>query len=318
MTTTPGGASSQTLAEIASQPRMWQAAIDLGRTAPPGVPGPGERVLVLGCGTSYYVGLAYAEIRESAVFGVTDVLIASEVPPVFRPYDRVVAISRSGTSSELLDAVRLIAEQQPGIPVTALLGEQGTPLAALATDIVDLSFADEQSLVQTRFPTTQLALLRAAMAEQEPAGAAYDRSPLDGLNQLVALCERPWQVRCRTTVFGNSSSSPRGGLGTWARRPRSRCASRRAPGWSPMQSVNTVTARSRRVVRARSSGVWIAFPTTSSRSSSRPAGGWNTAAASRSPNSRASTGMPSLSPPPPAATRTIRTCSRSVILPADE
>ena len=85
--------------------------------------------------------------------------------------------------------MRLIAEQQPGIQVTALLGEQGTPLAALATDIVDLSFADEQSLVQTRFPTTQLALLRAAMAEQEPAGAAYDRSPLDGLDQLVALGE---------------------------------------------------------------------------------------------------------------------------------
>lgn len=187
MTTTTGGASSQTLAEITSQPQMWQQAIDLGRAAPPGLPAAGERVLVLGCGTSYYVGLAYAEIRESAGLGVTDVLIASEVPPVFRPYDRVVAISRSGTSSELLDAVAKIAEQQPRIRVTALLGEQDTPLADLATDVVDLSFADEQSVVQTRFPTTQLALLRAAMAEQEPTDAAYDRGPLEGLEALVDL-----------------------------------------------------------------------------------------------------------------------------------
>ena len=163
-----------TRTEIASQPDLWTVALERAATGVPGLPVPGESVLVLGCGTSFYVGTAYARIREDAAHGTTDALIASELPRLLRPYDRVVAISRSGTSSELLDAVRAARRQQPGIRVTALLGEQGTPLADLADDVVDLSFADEQSVVQTRFPTVQLVLLRAALG---PSGHGDDTDP---------------------------------------------------------------------------------------------------------------------------------------------
>ena len=181
-----GALSPATRAEIASQPALWRRAIEMADDVIAGLPSAGERVLVLGCGTSYYVGLAYGSVREAAGLGPTDALIASEIPPVLRAYDRVIAISRSGTSSELLDAVRTLREQQPDVPVTALLGEQGTPLADLADDVVDLSFADEQSVVQTRFPTVQLVLLRAALAAQarSVAAATYDREPLTGLDAL--------------------------------------------------------------------------------------------------------------------------------------
>jgi fructoselysine-6-P-deglycase FrlB-like protein len=181
-----GALSPATRAEIASQPALWRRAIELAQGGVPGLPAAGERVLVLGCGTSYYVGLAYGAVREGAGLGTTDALIASEIPPVLREYDRVIAISRSGTSSELLDAVRTLREQQPGVPVTALLGEQRTPLADLASDVVDLSFADEQSVVQTRFPTVQLVLLRSALAAQAPGPdpATYDLGPLEALDSL--------------------------------------------------------------------------------------------------------------------------------------
>jgi glucosamine--fructose-6-phosphate aminotransferase (isomerizing) len=194
---TDNGSSVRTRAEIASQPWVWQQALDLAATEPEGLPRSGERVLVLGCGTSYYVAAAYAWLREAAEHGVTDALIASELPPVLRHYDRVVAISRSGTSSELLDAVRRLQSEQPGIRVVALLGEQRTPLAGLADDIVDLSFVDEQSVVQTRFPTTQLVMLRAALAGPgasslawlpAAAQAALDGPlPATGIRQLVVL-----------------------------------------------------------------------------------------------------------------------------------
>lgn len=190
MTTTPATLSSRTRSEIASQPDLWEQALGIALAGVDGLPVLGERVLVLGCGTSYYVGTAYGSLRESAGLGPTDALIASELPPVLRPYDRVIAISRSGTSSELLDAVRTVRAQQPTVPVTALLGEQGTPLADLATTVVDLSFADEQSVVQTRFPTTQLVLLRAALAQQEAEAdpkverAAYRTTALDELKEL--------------------------------------------------------------------------------------------------------------------------------------
>lgn len=189
--TTDNAPGTRTLAEISSQPDLWEHALELAAAGVDGFPGPGERVLVLGCGTSYYVGRAYATVREAAGHGVTDALIASELPPVLRPYDRVLAISRSGTSSELLDAVGTLKAQQPDVPVTALLGEQGTPLADLAHAVVDLSFADETSLIQTRFPTTQLVLLHAALAAAAgtagPDGPAYSVVEMDALRALPDL-----------------------------------------------------------------------------------------------------------------------------------
>ena len=172
--------------ELRSQPEMWRQALALADRVE-GLPNSGERVLILGCGTSYYVGVAYAVLRESAGQGVTDAVIASEILPTFRPYDRAIAISRSGTSSELLDAVSAFREQQPGIPVTALLGEQDTPLARLADHVVDLSFADEDSVVQTRFPTTQLILLRAALLKAQGGHREAELSVLQGLPAQAEL-----------------------------------------------------------------------------------------------------------------------------------
>ena len=40
-----------------------------------------------------------------------------------------------------------------------------SPLADVATDVVALPFAAEESVVQTRFPTSVLALLRASLGE---------------------------------------------------------------------------------------------------------------------------------------------------------
>ncbi len=165
-----------TTEEIASQPACWLRAQEQSRSGLPGLPEPGEKVLVLGCGTSYYVAAAYAWLREQRGHGPTDAVIASELPEVVRAYDRVVAISRSGTTTEVHRALLRIRGEAP---ITAVLGALGTPIASLATDIVDLSYADETSVVQTRFPTTLLALLRAHLGDDEEARA-----------ELVAAGER--------------------------------------------------------------------------------------------------------------------------------
>lgn len=165
----PAALGRRTTEEIASQPALWRRAQRQADERPAGLPEPGERVLVLGCGTSYYVAAAYATLREQAGQGVTDAVIASELGDVVRPYDRVIAISRSGTSTEVVEALTRI---DPGVPVTAVLGELGTPVGAKAAHIIDLSYADEQSVVQTRFPTTLLALLRATLGQDPAARSA--------------------------------------------------------------------------------------------------------------------------------------------------
>ena len=157
-----------TAGEIASQPDCWTRAQEQARSGLSGLPEPGERVLALGCGTSYYVAVGYAWLREQRGHGRTDAVIASELPPVIREYDRVVAISRSGTTTEVHQALLRLRDDTR---TTAVLGALDTPIASLATDIIDLSYADERSIVQTRFPTTLLTLLRAHLGDDAQAQA---------------------------------------------------------------------------------------------------------------------------------------------------
>ncbi|MFE5581763.1 SIS domain-containing protein [Kitasatospora sp. NPDC056531] len=138
--------------EIASQPECWRKALEL---KPVGLPERGERVAVIGCGTSLYIAQAYAGLREGAGLGETDAFAASEFPAA-REYDRVVAISRSGTTTEVLAAL----ERCGTTPTVALTGDLATPISTAARHVIDLEFADEKSVVQTRFATTALALLR--------------------------------------------------------------------------------------------------------------------------------------------------------------
>jgi fructoselysine-6-P-deglycase FrlB-like protein len=151
-------------AEIESQPSCWrEAAVRLGDVRG-ALPRDGERVAVFGCGTSLYMARAYAGLRESKGLGITDAFAASELP-FGRDYDRYVAISRSGTTTEVLQAIERLPE------VTAITAVPDASFAG-GTHAIVLEFADEQSVVQTRFATTALALLRASLGEDVPAGDA--------------------------------------------------------------------------------------------------------------------------------------------------
>ncbi|MFF4923248.1 SIS domain-containing protein [Kitasatospora sp. NPDC001261] len=173
--------------EIASQPECWRRALEL---EPAGLPEHGERVAVIGCGTSLYIAQAYAGLREGAGLGETDAFAASEFPAA-RAYDRVVAITRSGTTTEVLAALQRCG----GTPTVALTGDLATPVGTAAGTVVDLEFADEKSVVQTRFATTALALLRgrlglapadlAAHAERALAAPLPERST--GAGQFTFL-----------------------------------------------------------------------------------------------------------------------------------
>ncbi|OZM70947.1 sugar isomerase [Amycolatopsis antarctica] len=143
-------------AEIASQPEHWRKAVDLADTAAHLLPPHGRRLAVVGCGTSWFVAQAYAWLRESAGLGHTDAFAASEFP-IGREYDEVLAITRSGTTTEVH---RLLAALPEGTHTRVLTGVP-SEIAAAAGTTIDLSFSDEKSVVQTRFATSALVLLRA-------------------------------------------------------------------------------------------------------------------------------------------------------------
>ena len=149
--------TTHTEAEIASQPSCWRRAV--ANVPADALPREGERVAVVGCGTSWFIAMAYAVLRERAGQGETDAFAASEFP-AGRAYDRVLALSRSGTTTEVLE---LLA--QSDLPSTAITADPDTPIMTAADQVVVLDYADEKSVVQTRFATTQLAMLRAALGE---------------------------------------------------------------------------------------------------------------------------------------------------------
>jgi glucosamine--fructose-6-phosphate aminotransferase (isomerizing) len=186
-----------TEAEIFSQPEIWRRAADLAAdpTVAQALVAPGERVLAIGCGTSAHVALAYAVLREQAGLGLTDYAFASELPGPAHDYDRVLAFSRSGTTTEIVDALEALPRHWRRVVVTGVVD---SPVAALADDVVDLGFADETSVVQTRFPTATLIAVRVATGEldatrvdelvaQAEDALAADLPDLDQVDHVVYL-----------------------------------------------------------------------------------------------------------------------------------
>ncbi|MGH8968887.1 MAG: SIS domain-containing protein [Actinomycetes bacterium] len=159
--------------EIMSQPECWSRAVDVGTQSRDLLPRDGERVAIVGCGTSWFMAQAYASLRESAGHGETDAFAASEMPRG-RRYDRLLAITRSGTTTEVLTLLDQARGSQPTLAITA---DPTSAVLGAADQTIVLDFAEERSVVQTRFATSTLALLRASLGEDlEPVVAQAEQA----------------------------------------------------------------------------------------------------------------------------------------------
>ena len=180
--------------EIASQPSCWRRAIELVDAFSYELPFGGDRVAVVGCGTSLYVAQAYAARREARGHGETDAFPASEFP-ARRRYDRVVAVTRSGTTTEVVDLLAALRPQSGR--VLAITASPGSPVATVADHVVVLDHAAEQSVVQTRFATTALAFLRAGLGDPDLDRALVDvdaalAAPLPGPARHLTFLGSGW------------------------------------------------------------------------------------------------------------------------------
>jgi fructoselysine-6-P-deglycase FrlB-like protein len=156
--------------EVASQPAVWREASALATNA--ALPPHGARLAVIGCGTSLFVAQAYAAAREAAGLGETDAFAASEMP-AGRSYDEMAVVSRSGTTSEVLAVLGSTNGATTTVAITAVAG---SPIALAAGRAVAMPFADEESVVQTRFATSALVLLLSHLGiDHAPAIVAAER-----------------------------------------------------------------------------------------------------------------------------------------------
>lgn len=182
--------------ELNSQPECWTRVAAEAAEHAHALPAAGERVAIVGCGTSYFMAQAAAALREGAGQGETDAFAASEFP-YGRPYDRVVALTRSGTTTEVLE---LLVRLRDGTPsgtrtrTTAITADPRTPVMEAADDLVVLDYADERSVVQTRFATTALTLLRAHLG-------LHDETVLDDCRTALSTPLPEGLVECTQFTF---------------------------------------------------------------------------------------------------------------------
>lgn len=155
-----------THSEITSQPEAWEAALTVLADHLHEIrslkPGHGEQVIFTGCGSTYYLALAAASLTQQVTGLPCRAFPASEL--WLYPHSAytdgkslLVAVSRSGETTETLQACEAFIHDQRGVLLTLSCYEQ-MPLAKLGAVNIVLPSGQERSVAQTRaFSTLYLA-----------------------------------------------------------------------------------------------------------------------------------------------------------------
>ena len=150
--------------EIFSQPQAWEAALSILVAQQAQISLIWEtthydQVVFTGCGSTYYLSLAAASVTQEMTGRSCRGLPASEIwlnPQSALPVEGtilMVAVSRSGATTETLKACKAFKQSKRG-PLVTLSCYPDQPLATLGDLNIVLPSGAEQSVAQTRAFTT--------------------------------------------------------------------------------------------------------------------------------------------------------------------
>ncbi|MCC7452283.1 MAG: SIS domain-containing protein [Anaerolineae bacterium] len=185
---TPRGESTH--AEILSQPFVWASTLDVFKAQAGTVKalldsGRFDRVIFTGCGSTHYLSMTAAALFQLLTGIPAQARPASEVvlfpDLVLAPKAKtlLVAVSRSGTTTETVEAARLF-KARTGSPVLTITCYGDSTLAQVADLVLAADAAQEESVAQTRSFTSMLVLAQALAA----CAAGIDIAPLAGLSTV--------------------------------------------------------------------------------------------------------------------------------------
>jgi len=190
---------SFTFTEINSQPTVWGKTLagfdaaellTLWQTQRP------QRVLFTGCGSTYYLSIVAANLFQALTGVPAQARPASELvlfpDLVFAPHDAtlLVAISRSGTTTETLDAVRRFKTEIGG-PVIVVTCDGNTPLVLVEALCGALAGQSPTPLLNSLPPSCErLLTTHASLAEQLGCAPGIERFFFLGSGFLYGMaCE---------------------------------------------------------------------------------------------------------------------------------
>lgn len=169
--------SSHTIAEILSQPEIWRKSLALleesGELAELAAELPRKiEWIFVGCGSSFYLAQIAAASWSMVTGEVARAMPASEIllfPGLLpQPYQPVL-ISRSGQTSEMIDAATYL-EREQSIRTLGVTCGNDSRLQKICAHTIRMGAADEQSTVMTRSFTSMLIALQALAASRAARG----------------------------------------------------------------------------------------------------------------------------------------------------
>lgn len=182
-----------TWSEIESQPAVWQAALQHATEAAPAIAkslrrGGHDELLLIGCGSTYYLSLAAASLAGE-VLGVrarglpsSEMLLfpRQSLPRAGAP--ALVAVSRSGETSETIRAVAAFRSRF-SMPVITVGNYPESTLARQCPLQIMVPEGQEESIAQTRSFNTMVIALQVLLREWAGGSHPY----LSGLERLPDL-----------------------------------------------------------------------------------------------------------------------------------
>lgn len=181
--------TTHTEREIASQPDVWRttlsevdplSATNWWREAEP------ASVIVTGCGSTFYLALTAASLIRDEI-GVharatpaSELALGNRTPPGISE-SLLIAISRSGSTSETVAAVRRF-RALGGRHVLVVTNHEDSPLALSADVVIAATAGQEQSVAQTRSFSSMLLSVQMLVGTM----AGHDLDALEPLPELGA------------------------------------------------------------------------------------------------------------------------------------
>jgi glucosamine--fructose-6-phosphate aminotransferase (isomerizing) len=152
-------AGHHTYLEITTQPDAWAETLEVGAASADALralwrKAGGRSLLFTGCGSTYYLSLAAAALsrrqgQPARGLPASEIWLGADVVPHVADGGVLVAVSRSGETTETLRAVE-IHRRNGGAAVVAVTCYPNRALAGMADLVIALPAAQEVSVAQTR------------------------------------------------------------------------------------------------------------------------------------------------------------------------
>ncbi|MBD5168754.1 MAG: SIS domain-containing protein [Oscillibacter sp.] len=119
-----------------------------------------SRIIAVGCGSSFLLSESIAAtaslqtgISSFAVPGGDLMLHMEQYAPLFAGKPLLLTVSRSGATSEVLYAIRELKGRYPALKTVCIACTNGSPIAAESDLVIEIPWAFDESVCQTRSVT---------------------------------------------------------------------------------------------------------------------------------------------------------------------